>query len=121
MLRTNGGFHPCIMLNDPVQEHGMLTILHVNLTSSRKNYDPTCTFRAGDEAFITKDCWVYYAEAEISNVHEIDAEILASGQAVHTISQANYMRIVDGLLNSPQAPPAVKRYYKKVRRLGKAY
>lgn len=83
----------------------------VNITTHREHSDRTVILRRGDHPFITHDSCVYYADATIANVQNIERAI-ENGIAIRCDSCSDELvaRVQAGLTESDHTPYKVLRF-----------
>jgi len=82
-----------VILRDPSEKDKRSIVVY--LSTSRTRMDDTCTFRNGDDFFITQDCWVRYRNCKIIS----DAD-LCKLEYIGVAKESTVKKIKDGFIKT---------------------
>lgn len=89
--------------------------LLVNISSYYDGCDDTCVLKTGDHDFVTRDSYVFYAEAKIMRATGIEAGFnkgVLSPQK--PLQDAVFERVISGINRSPDTPGNVLKYFNQL-------
>lgn len=88
-------------------------VLIVNITTVRNDIDRTVILRAKEHPFLTKPSYVYYREAMIKQVSELEGEEKALRLKKHADCAKELLGLIcAGISASEHTRPAILKFYK---------
>jgi len=73
---TGDNEHLWVIISDPTAYPESVVVVNLSSCSDNRRYDSACVLKAGDHWYIRHDTFVYYREAKILTVQELnDADI----------------------------------------------
>lgn len=117
LIPTGPSHHLHIVMNDPVfsPEHGDERALIVNISTvyPDRHYDDACLLNAGCHPFITRQSYVYYKCAVISEAPRLTAAIEAGNIVAKPAVNDEVFNLVRlGFDNSRFVLPKIRRFLK---------
>ena len=105
--------HLWIVLTDPAEEDP--TVVIVSITTLRHGADQTMILGKGEHPFITRASCVFYADALLVDVRELDSKAkLGHIQMREPCSAQTLANVRAGILASDFTPQKVQRFYQNL-------
>lgn len=111
--------HLFFMLTDPCIDYetnrrAMLLLVNCSSINPEKSYDKTCILDVGDHPFITRQSYIYYKEARIESLDNIEEGIKQNRFIKKEIINDDlYRRILEGAFKSRYIERKYLRFLKK--------
>lgn len=105
--------HLWMVISDPQKSRN--EVLIVNLTTVQgSNVDTTCIVRRGEHPFVSRDSFVYYAEARCTREADLEALLIRKMLSESAILSAELLeKVTRGAVESPHT----KKKYKELLRV----
>lgn len=108
--------HLFFILTDPCFDYescreDMMLLVNCSSIMEDKPYDSTCILNEGDHPFIKHKSYIYYRQARIEHLRDIEAGIRANRFTTHQIADdVLYERILRGIFVSQYIEPRYQRF-----------